>query len=124
MSLQERIKEAIQAAIDRGATIGDIAKAAGKTPSAVSQWKSGTIKSLKADSAAGLERITGYRSAWLITGKGDKFAGAMWPFTLFSAEEFAMLDERTRQDIEDSIAGKIQRAKRQLGNGTTGPGSS
>jgi transcriptional regulator with XRE-family HTH domain len=120
MSLQARIVEAIQAAIDRGMSITDIARKAGVTPSAVSQWKDGTIKSLKAESAAGLEDATGYRAAWLSTGKGSKFSNTNWPFLLFNEADYRLLDEYVRQEIEDSIAGKIQRAKMTRGNGSTG----
>lgn len=50
----------------------DIAAVVGVTPSAVSQWSKGRIKSLKAETAFGLEMATGYRASWLVTGKGPK----------------------------------------------------
>jgi transcriptional regulator with XRE-family HTH domain len=120
MSLQERIVEAIQAAIGRGMSVADIARKVGVTPSAVSQWKDGTIKSLKAESAAGLEDATGYRAAWLSTGKGQKFANPSWPFSLFNEADYKILDEHVRHEVEELIAGKIQRAKMHRGNGSTG----
>jgi len=51
----------------------DIARATGKTPGAVSQWLDGKTKSLRADTAAMLERATGYSAAaWIVTGKGQE----------------------------------------------------
>lgn len=57
----------------------DIARATGKTPGAVTQWLDGTIKSLKAETAARLEAATGYRATWLVTGKGAKRVGNTEP---------------------------------------------
>ena len=69
MSLQDRITEAIQ---HSGRKPAEIARAIKKTPSAISQLMDGTTKSLKADTASGLERETGYRANWLISGVGPK----------------------------------------------------
>lgn len=55
MTLAERIAEAIG---DRPKA--EIARAVKKSESAVTQWLDGTTKSLKADSAARLETVTGY----------------------------------------------------------------
>lgn len=120
MTLQARIREAVEATLARGLSLADIAKQAHVTQSALTQWMNGSTKSLKAASAAALEAVTGYRATWLSSGKGPKLAGSGWPFVLFTEDEFMMLDEATRQDIEDTIAGKIQRARMKLGNGTTG----
>lgn len=67
MTLAERIAEAIG---DRPQA--EIARAVKKSESAVTQWLDGTTKSLKADSAARLEAVTGYRASWIVTGKGPK----------------------------------------------------
>lgn len=61
-----------QEAIDAGFTVGELAAAAKKSSSAVSQWLNGTTKSIKADSAIGLEKKTGWNAEWWITGKGDR----------------------------------------------------
>ena len=50
----------------------DIARATKRTESAVSQWLDGTTKSLRGETAAMLESATGFRAAWLISGKGPK----------------------------------------------------
>lgn len=69
MSLAKRIKEAIE---HSGKTQAQIAAETGKSAGAVTQWLDGTTKSLRADTAAALQRATGYQSAWLVTGKGPK----------------------------------------------------
>lgn len=60
-------------------TPAEISRATGKTPGAVTQWLDGTIRSLKADTAARLEAATGYRATWLVTGKGPKKIGNTEP---------------------------------------------
>lgn len=69
MTLSDRIKEAIA---HSGKNQAQIAAETRKSPGAVSQWLDGRIKSLKADTANALERATGYRAAWLVTGRGPK----------------------------------------------------
>jgi hypothetical protein len=68
MPLNARILEIIKA----GYTRAEIARAAGKTNSAVTQWISGEVKEIKASSAAGIQARTGYNSVWIATGKGPK----------------------------------------------------
>lgn len=71
MTLAERIREAIQ---HSGKSQAQIATETGKSPGAVTQWLDGSTKSLRADTAAALERATGYNATWLVTGKGTKLA--------------------------------------------------
>lgn len=70
MSLSDRIK----IVIDAGYTRTQIAKAAGKSQGAVTQWLSGDTKELKSDSAAGIQALTGFSAVWLATGKGPRMA--------------------------------------------------
>lgn len=70
MALPERIQEVIKA----GFTRTQIAKAAGKSQGAVTQWLSGDTKELKSDSAAGIQALTGFSAVWLATGKGPRMA--------------------------------------------------
>ncbi len=74
MTLAERIREAIQ---HSGKTQAQIATETGKSPGAVTQWLDGATKSLRADTAAALERATGYSATWLVTGKGPKLVASM-----------------------------------------------
>lgn len=67
-TLQERITEMV----DAGFPVGRLAKAAGVTSSAVSQWKSGQTKTMQAESALGLEDSTGYRAEWIVLGRLPK----------------------------------------------------
>lgn len=70
MTLANRIREAIGEK-----SPADIARATKKSESAVSQWLDGTTKSIKGDTAAMLETVTGYRAAWISAGKGPKQTG-------------------------------------------------
>lgn len=69
MKLSDRIREAITAS---GKSQAQIAVETKKTAGAVTQWLDGSIKTLRAETADALEKATGYRAAWLVTGKGPK----------------------------------------------------
>jgi phage repressor protein C with HTH and peptisase S24 domain len=71
MQLQDRVREAMEGA---GLKPSELATRTRKSRGAVTQWLDGTIKSLKADTAALIESATGYSSTWLVTGKGEKLA--------------------------------------------------
>jgi SOS-response transcriptional repressor LexA len=68
------LKDRIQALIDAGFTRTEIARAAKKSQSAVTQWLSGDTKELKSDSAAGIQAVTGFSAVWLATGSGPRMA--------------------------------------------------
>lgn len=68
------LSERIGAALAAGFTRAQLADAAKKTGAAVSHWQSGLVKSLKADSAAGLAKLTGWNVDWWISGKGPQFS--------------------------------------------------
>ena len=63
------LKERTEFAITQGFSVGRLAKAAGRSSSAVSQWRSGETRELKADSALGLSKLTGWATEWWISGK-------------------------------------------------------
>jgi phage repressor protein C with HTH and peptisase S24 domain len=67
MSLKERIREAMGKM-----TQAELARAASVTDATVTFWLNGTTKSINGEKAVLLERATGYRANWLITGKGPK----------------------------------------------------
>lgn len=69
MTLADRITEAI---LNSGKRPVEIARAIGRTPSAISQLMDGTTKSLKAETSERLQQVTGYRSTWLVSGRGPK----------------------------------------------------
>jgi SOS-response transcriptional repressor LexA len=68
MALKERIQEIISAGFSRAA----LAKAAKKTNAAVTHWVNGASAEIKADSAAGIQALTGFSAVWIATGKGPK----------------------------------------------------
>lgn len=65
------LSERTQQALDAGFTNGDLAKAAGVSTGAVSQWLS-TTKTLKAQSAIGLAALTGWSVKWWAEGVGPR----------------------------------------------------
>jgi hypothetical protein len=68
------LKQRTEEAIAEGFTVGQLAAAAGKTSAAASLWLSGATKTIKADTAIGLEKLTGWRWEWWVTGKGERGA--------------------------------------------------
>lgn len=70
MQLHERIQIALTHA---GKSQATVAREMGITPSAITQWLSGRTKTLKAETALALERVTGVKAAWIATGTGQKF---------------------------------------------------
>lgn len=68
-TLQERIAEIMQST---GMTVGELSDVAGVSSSAVTQWKDGPTKTLKAAPAAKLSSMTGYSALWIAEGIGPK----------------------------------------------------
>lgn len=68
MELKDRIKFAMDAA---GLSPADFARATKTSPGGVSQWLDGKIKTLKAGSAARIEKVTGIDARWIATGEGQ-----------------------------------------------------
>ena len=66
------LKDRIQELVDAGYRPSDLAKAAGKSRAAATHWLNGETLEIKADSAAGIQALTGYNSVWIATGKGPK----------------------------------------------------
>jgi transcriptional regulator with XRE-family HTH domain len=67
MSLAKRIREAM------GTTPqAEFARALKVTDAAVTLWLNGETKSLKATTAAKIEKQTGYSAQWIVTGEGPK----------------------------------------------------
>lgn len=70
MALKDRIQELVTGGYKKS----QLAKAAGKSPAAVTHWLNGDTLEIKADSAAGLQALTGYSSVWISEGKSPKMA--------------------------------------------------
>lgn len=66
-SLSDRIREAMGKM-----SPAELARSAEVTPATVTFWLNGTTKSIKGEKAVLVEKATGYRANWLITGKGSK----------------------------------------------------
>lgn len=67
--LSERIREIIAAT---GLSNSQIASAAKRTPAAVTQWLSGEVQSISAESAFALSDETGFEARWILFGEGPK----------------------------------------------------
>lgn len=72
MNLPERLAEAFRLS---GKSRTQLAAAIGVSTSAISQWLSGSVKSLKGSTAAKIEAATGVRAAWIVEGTGPKMVG-------------------------------------------------
>lgn len=82
-TLQERIAEIMAAT---RLSVGDIADITGVTSSAVTQWKDGPTKSLKAAPASKLAAKTGFNAVWISTGEGTKITTGNAAYDLTSSE--------------------------------------
>lgn len=115
------LKDRVALAIDAGWSVGDLAAAAGTTSSAVSQWKSGATTEIKAKSAHGLERLTGWRSEWWSSGKLPMKIGdppqqqELWPFEGFDKARFDRLTERQKGFVEKAALEEIERLEAAAG---------
>ena len=69
-TLEDRTKMAI----DAGHKPAQLARAAGVDDAAVAHWKAGRTKTLKAKSALGLAKLTGWSAQWWLDGTGPKMA--------------------------------------------------
>lgn len=69
MALKDRIKEA-QGSMSKA----QFARELGVTGASVTQWLDGTTKSLKGPVAVKMERLTGYRAEWIVSGRLPKKA--------------------------------------------------
>lgn len=99
------LKQRVQLAIDAGHKVGALAAAAGKKSQAVSQWRSGETKSIMADSAIGLARLTGWSAEWWATGKGAREAVTPPPLPVDDPmakqllDAYSVLDEDQRKRV-------------------------
>lgn len=70
MNLADRLRVALQHA---NKSQSQVAAEIGVSTSAVSQWMTGSVQGLRAGTASALEKATGCRAEWLVTGNGPKF---------------------------------------------------
>lgn len=70
MALMDRIREA-QGSMSNA----QFARELGVTAASVTQWLDGSTKSLKGPVAVKMERLTGYRAEWILSGRMPKKAG-------------------------------------------------
>lgn len=73
------LKDRIQELVDAGHSKSELARAAKKSPAAVTHWLNGATLEIKSDSAAGLQALTGFNAVWIATGKGPKKSGPEYP---------------------------------------------
>jgi transcriptional regulator with XRE-family HTH domain len=97
MTLQDRIKEAIDGS---GLSPAEFSRAAKVSQSAINQLAEGKTKSLKADTAAHIEMATGYKATWLALGKGQKKVDAAHPGTDQPSDLAVIAPMPLRQTLE------------------------
>lgn len=88
LTLGERIKSA---RLKAGVTKSALAKAAGVSPSAVTQWENGDTKVLKSASLLAAASVLKVNYDWLATGKGEPRGDAAEALRL-SPEELDLLE--------------------------------
>jgi hypothetical protein len=93
---------------------GTVARVAGVTPSAVSQWLGHGTKEIKSigkmEAAVLLERATGFSAFWLAQGKGPKrVGGAGWPFPGINSSRFHALTSDQKIEIQGLVRERIER---------------
>lgn len=95
-SVGQRIRYAIQQA---GLKQADIQRATGVTRSAVSQWISGDIITVKAEYLFLIADATGFEARWLATGKGPQLKQQEDERKKAIDLIYGQLDERGRQAV-------------------------
>lgn len=138
MGMAERIKEAMG-----DMSRAELARATGVSPASVTFWLDGTTKSLNAEKAAQLEKATGYRATWIVTGTGPKRSGdkasqdatAAWPFSAELRERVAKMEPKEVSELEFAMwvylhedaprsVAETRKRFRQRGAGMPQPGQS
>ena len=71
MGIRERLVEVMDAV----GSDAQLARLARVSKTSVSEWRSGRIKALKAETAVNIQEATGYSVRWLVTGQGPKKIG-------------------------------------------------
>jgi SOS-response transcriptional repressor LexA len=110
MDLSSRIRTAVA---HSGKSQAEIAREMGITQSAITQWLSGSTKTLRAESALALEKATGVRAAWIAKGAGPKFveqrAGVqMSEVQLVSWKQAAMWAAGRNEDDPDDLLAYVR----------------
>jgi transcriptional regulator with XRE-family HTH domain len=72
MAIADRILEALQDRASDGVTRSDLARACGVKPASVSQWVSGSTKSIRQDHLVKAADFLGVNIRWLAVGEGPK----------------------------------------------------
>lgn len=84
-----------------------LAKEVGRTVQAYYHWETGNAMPT-VDQLRILCRLMEVSADFILSGV------AQWPFELFQPEDYARLSDVERKDIENAIAGAIQRAKKPI----------
>jgi transcriptional regulator with XRE-family HTH domain len=92
-TLRDRLIEIADDLNSKGVSDAEFARIAKVSRSAVSQWRKGDVKALKALSAANIQERTGYSVRWLILGIGPK-------------KLTDKVSLRTQPDTEQKLSGK------------------
>lgn len=87
-TLESRVREVLT---ETGMEPVDFSRASGASPSVVSQWMDGKIKSMRLDFALNIEAATGYSHVWLVLGTGGKKISKPLSFAELSGMEAQLL---------------------------------
>lgn len=99
-TLSERLAYALK---ERGKSPAELARATGKTESAVSQWLSGETKSMRSDSLMAACAMLGCNAQWLASGKGDDGFKEADRLSEGLEKHFSAITDRTGEAVELSV---------------------
>lgn len=118
-TLAERLSYILK---ERGKSAADLARATGKTESAVSQWLSGETKSMRSDSLMAACALLSCSPQWLASGKGpihqsNADAAALAHFSIHAKEIYGLGNDETPS--REYVQIKESSIKFSAGNGRT-----
>lgn len=105
---KDRLEEAMT---DAGVSVQALADHLKISYQAVKKVLGGSSAAFTAANSARTADFLGVDHFWLATGEGKKRPDRAWPFELFMPDEYKLLPQKERVDVENSLAGAIQRLK-------------
>lgn len=105
--LSERIR---RVKVETGWSNAELARRAGTTRAAPTDWLKDEVENLSASVASKLSNATSFCATWLATGEGPVYKNEApapglvdWPFDTFTKEEFAALPEKVQGRAEQAV---------------------
>lgn len=106
-TLSERINLILQA---KGWSAAELARQAGVSRAAVTDWRNGNVAALTTDVAARISKATGYSMLWVANGEGPRETtpslvdAGYWPFRSVEWASFQKLTPDEQHDLDRTVA--------------------